>query len=205
LTINEDESLPNEEVEKVTEVFSDLQSPEAIAQFYNTEQDDDRDNEQIKRWSEFLKENSEKTVQEGAKLLEAMGLLEEYEVPKSVIDAEGGDLESQKLEQERGLDEDKREQSRLDGQKIRDGVDMTEDDEEPCKMGQIWLEKLEREDEEIETEDEREDDQVELDKGLVEKLLSGKKQDQRLRQCVQKKKPREDKWGPILVERCRRR
>jgi hypothetical protein len=41
---------------------------------------------------------------------------------------------------------------------------MTEDDEEPCKMGQIWLEKLEREDEEIETEDEREDDQVELDK-----------------------------------------
>jgi hypothetical protein len=164
LTINEDESLPNEEVEKVTEVFSDLQSPEAIAQFYNTEQDDDRDNEQIKRWSEFLKENSEKTVQEGAKLLEAMGLLEEYEVPKSVIDAEGGDLESQKLEQERGLDEDKREQSRLDGQKIRDGVDMTEDDEEPCKMGQIWLEKLEREDEEIETEDEREDDQVELDK-----------------------------------------
>jgi hypothetical protein len=197
--------LPNEEVEKVTEVFLDLQSPEAIAQFYNTEQDDDRDNEQIKRWSEFLKENSEKTVQEGAKLLEAMGLLEEYEVPKSVIDAEGGDLESQKLEQERGLDEDKREQSRLDGQKIRDGVDMTEDDEEPCKMGQIWLEKLEREDEEIETEDEREDDQVELDKGLVEKLLSGKKQDQRLRQCVQKKKPREDKWGPILVERCRRR
>jgi hypothetical protein len=197
--------LPNEEVEKVTEVFSDLQSPEAIAQFYNTEQDDDRDNEQIKRWSEFLKENSEKIVQEGAKLLEAMGLLEEYEVPKSVIDAEGGDLESQKLEQERGLDEDKREQSRLDGQKIRDGVDMTEDDEEPCKMGQIWLEKLEREDEEIETEDEREDDQVELDKGLVEKLLSGKKQDQRLRQCVQKIKPREDKWGPILVERCRRR
>jgi hypothetical protein len=106
--------LPNEEVEKVTEVFLDLQSPEVIAQFYNTEQDDDRDNEQIKRWSEFLKENSEKTVQEGEELLEAMGLLEEHEVLKSVIDTEGGDLESQKLEQERGLDEDKREQSRLD-------------------------------------------------------------------------------------------
>jgi hypothetical protein len=46
---------------------------------------------------------------------------------------------------------------------------------------------------------------VELDKGLVDKVLRERKKDHGLRQCNQKKKTKKDKWGAILVERCRRR
>jgi hypothetical protein len=116
-------------------------------------------------------------LNEGAELLEAMELLDEQEVSRRVINTYAGDREVQKLGCERTMSKVTWEQGGFNGSENRDKENVSEFDDEQYNMGRIWLGKMEREDKELEVEDEKVDDQVELWGKLLEKVIREKEKD----------------------------
>jgi hypothetical protein len=73
------------------------------------------------------------------------------------------------------------------------------------ELGMKLMQALEKDTEDLETREEDMDDQVELGRELVEKLIIAIQKSQDMKQAKNRKNLKKDQWGSVLVERPRRK
>jgi hypothetical protein len=129
------------------------------------------------RWMKFLEEHESEESMKGVVLLQMMELVDEGEK----MDTLGlGDSAMSNLNTE-----------------VDDGVVQLE-------QGKKLLQMLETNDEEGDAPKLEKEDQEVLPDKIVERLDVEKTMKQNLKPCEQRKKSKEKKWGPVLVDRPRR-
>jgi hypothetical protein len=131
------------------------------------------------RWMKFLEDHESEDSKDGADLLQMMELVEEGQIDDST-GAEG----------QNDVFVDQNAQFHSEADQVEEGKKL--------------LQMLEKGDEEIEWSEVGGDDQDELDKSVVEKIMKEKEKKQVLKPCGNKNNAKEKRWGPVLLDRPRR-
>jgi hypothetical protein len=132
------------------------------------------------RWMKFLEEHESEESLKGVDLLQMMELVDEGEKMDPVDTLGPGDSAMSNLNTE-----------------VDDGTVQLE-------QGKKLLQMLEMNDEEGDAPELEKEDQEVLPDKIVERLVVKKTMKQNMKPCEQRKKSKEKKWGPVLVDRPRR-